>query len=76
MHANIQRLRVARGLTQSEFGAQVGADKTLVSHWETGKSAPALDRLIGVAAALGVTVDELLAPQKATARSTKGARAS
>lgn len=61
VHANILRLRKEKGLTQGELGLLVGADNTMVSHWERGESAPAMRRLPMVAAALGVSVDELLA---------------
>lgn len=69
VHANIKRLREALDLTQAELGARVGRDKTVVSHWEMGKSAPALEILPAVAKALDVTVDELLAHQKPAERS-------
>jgi transcriptional regulator with XRE-family HTH domain len=78
IHGNIQRLRTSLGLTQAQLGDRVDADKTVVSHWERGESAPAIERLPAVAAALGVTVDALLAPavpQRAS-RSRGTARAS
>jgi transcriptional regulator with XRE-family HTH domain len=71
VHGNIKRLRIERGLTQAELGAAVEADNTVVSHWERGESAPGIDRLPAVAAALGVTVDDLLsneAPRRTAQR--------
>lgn len=55
IHLNIYLLRTKKKLTQEELGARCGADKTLVSHWERGISAPGHRRLPLVAAALDTT---------------------
>lgn len=60
-HAELARLREERGLTQTELGLLCGADKTVVSHWEKGHSAPRADTLPLVADALGVVIDDLFA---------------
>lgn len=73
VHRNIKRLREGLALTQTELGSRVGRDKSVVSHWEKGKSAPALEILPAVAKALLVTVDELLAHHRAP--SSKASRA-
>lgn len=61
MHVNIRRLRKELGLTQGQLGELVGADKSVISHWEKGRGSPLSNRIAAVAAALGVSVDELLA---------------
>jgi transcriptional regulator with XRE-family HTH domain len=66
VHANITRLREAKGLTLTEFAAQLAArtktkvDKTRVWHWENGDSAPNGRILPAVAAELDTTIDDLL----------------
>ena len=59
IHANIKRIRKARKMSQRELGEILGLDKTSISHWENNLSAPNWRRLPDVAAALGVTEDEL-----------------
>jgi transcriptional regulator with XRE-family HTH domain len=59
IHANITKLREARGWTQTEFAARVGVDKTRVWHWENGDTAPSGRIMPVVATTLGVTIDEL-----------------
>lgn len=71
IHARIKTRRKARGLSQEELGAKAvnlkgeGVDKTAVSHWENGISSPDIERLPALAAALEITVDELLAEAEA-----------
>ncbi|WP_407936786.1 helix-turn-helix domain-containing protein [Jiella pelagia] len=38
--SNILALRTRLGLSQSEFAAEVGVDRSTVSRWETGASEP------------------------------------
>ena len=64
-HAGLAALRSKRGLTQTQLGEMCGADKSVVSHWETGRSAPRIDALILVADALGVLVDDLYTTKRA-----------
>ena len=61
IHARIRELREERGLSPTELGRLVGADKTAVWHWENGDYAPSRARMPLVADALGVTIDELYA---------------
>ena len=56
----IKKLRVAAGLTQTELAARVGTDQVRISRWETGKVKPSYGMLIKLAAALGVTVNDLI----------------
>ena len=57
----LKELRKLTGLSQKQFGKEVGVSGQSVSEWETGKSRPDSDRLPIVARVLKVTVDELLA---------------
>ena len=59
LHRRIRSLREAAGLTQETLAAFCSVDKTAVSHWETGKSAPRASRIGLVAKALGVSISEL-----------------
>lgn len=61
IHRNIKRFREDRGLTPGELGAAADGDDTYVWHWENGDSIPNKVRLPLVAAALGVTIDDLFA---------------
>ncbi len=65
-HDKLARLRNERGLTQTQLGEKCGADKTVVSHWETGASAPRVDALPLVAEALGVSIDDLYTGARAS----------
>jgi transcriptional regulator with XRE-family HTH domain len=62
IHGRILQLRRDRGLTQEQLANACGVDKTAVSHWEKGLSAPKSERIPQVASALGVTIDELYKP--------------
>lgn len=57
----IQRLRRERGLTQKALAEQLQITDKAVSKWERGLSCPDITLLPGLAAALGVTANELLA---------------
>jgi len=56
----LRALREARRLTQGALGYAVGTTGAAVSQWETGVSAPTMDRLRRLAAALGVTVGQVV----------------
>ena len=61
VHANIRRLRTAKGLSQEEFGKRVGGEhKSVISHWERGRYLPTTAKLPLIARVLGVTIDDLL----------------
>ncbi len=67
-HAEIVRLfadrlrevRRSRGLTQAELARQAQVTVSYVARLEAGGSAPGVDLLARLAAALGITVHELL----------------
>jgi transcriptional regulator with XRE-family HTH domain len=61
----LKRLRAGRGLTQEELAARAGLSVSLVMALEQGKRGnPRLDTLLKLAAALGVTLDELAGPAR------------
>ena len=57
----IRDLRVALGLPQEVLAEQADLSPTYISHIERAEKKPSLSTLIRLAAALGVTVDHLLA---------------
>ena len=57
---NITQLRKAMGLSQEQLAEQVGVSRQSISKWETGQSAPELDKLLLLSQAFGVSTDQLL----------------
>ena len=56
----IKCLRESRNLTQAELAEQIGVSSKTVSKWETAKGLPDITLLQPLAAALGVSVIELM----------------
>src|SRR5687768_5104382 len=59
----LRELRTERGLTLEQVGARANIDISTLSRLESGKRRLALDHIAPLAAALGVSSDELLAVQ-------------
>jgi transcriptional regulator with XRE-family HTH domain len=57
-----RQLRVERGLTLQQVAERASIDLSTLSRLEAGKRRLALDHIPALAAALGVSADELLAP--------------
>ena len=58
---NVERLRKAKGWTQSEVARRSGVSQTFISSLEGGRRRQALVELVAdLARALGCTVDDLL----------------
>ena len=58
------RLKAARrhaGMTRYEASTIAGVRETTIYRWESGRDTPRLDILAPLAAALGLTLDELIA---------------
>lgn len=55
----IAELRGACGLSQNGLGARVHERQSTISKWENGHISPPVDKVVGLAAALEVTVSEL-----------------
>ena len=58
--STIRLLREAKGLTQAELARQLLVSAKTVSKWETAKGLPDISLLEPLAAALGVSVLELM----------------
>ena len=56
----IKSLRESRNLTQAELAEQIGVSSKTISKWETAKGLPDITLLQPLAAALGVSVIELM----------------
>lgn len=61
----ISARRRARGLTQDDLAGLVDVDAETISRMERGASIPSLQRLLSLAAALGIGVGELLSEASA-----------
>ena len=74
---NLRLLREQAGLTQTEMAKKAGVPFRSYQNWEAGSREPRIQALAAVAAALGVTVDELIGqepPKKLSGRpKTSGA---
>lgn len=57
---NLKRLRQRAGLTQDALGERLHVTRQAVSSWETGKTAPDVETLAALAAALEVDVRALI----------------
>ena len=66
----ILKNRQTRGLSQEKLAELVGVSRQAVSKWEVGDAIPDTDKLIPLARALGISVDELLGnvPEEEEAR--------
>ena len=56
----IRRLRESKKMTQEELSEKIFVSGKAVSKWETGQGFPDVSLLEGLAAALGISVIELL----------------
>lgn len=57
----IRRLREEKGMTQAELAERLNVSDKAISKWETGKGYPDITLIEPIAAALGVSVIELMA---------------
>jgi transcriptional regulator with XRE-family HTH domain len=65
IHARIAALRKGLGLTQETLADIIGVGGSSVCHWEKGVARPDHGRLIDVASALGISVEELIEGEEA-----------
>ncbi|MBO2517700.1 MAG: XRE family transcriptional regulator [Clostridiales bacterium] len=70
--AMIRRLREEKGLTQAELAEKLYISDKTVSKWETGKGYPDITLIEPLAAALGVSVPELLSGENISNRNRAG----
>lgn len=66
----ISSLRKERELTQAELAEILNVSNRTISKWENGDGFPDITLLPSIAAALGISVDELLAGEKAPGQET------
>ena len=66
--SNIRQLREARGLTQQQMARASGIPRPTWANLESGAANPTLAVLVKAAAALQVSVEELIAAPRASAR--------
>ncbi len=57
---NIRSLRMANGITQEQFGYELGVSAQAVSRWENGATYPDITMLPMIADFFDVTLDELM----------------
>ncbi len=62
IRSRLRQRRIDRGLTLQQVADAARLDVSTLSRLESGKRRLAVDHLPGIAAALGITVDDLLAP--------------
>lgn len=51
----ITELREKAGLSRAELAAKMERARIVVNRWETGERTPALDEIVPIAAALGIS---------------------
>ncbi len=57
--AKLQRLRIAKGLSQADVAAHMGVSAPSISGWEKGRARPKHDRMGDLAELLGVPLSQL-----------------
>ena len=60
----IAELRKERGMTQEEFGSQIGVTAQTISKWENSNTSPDISLLPVLADAFGITIDSLFSIDK------------
>lgn len=68
----VRERRLACGMTQAELAAKAGVSRQLVAAVEAARHAPAVDAALGIARALGTTVEELFSPHRMAVTSALG----
>lgn len=58
--ATIRRLRIAKGLNQTDIAEKLGVSTVAISNWEANRSQPRRQRIAELAIALGVASDQLV----------------
>ena len=66
--ANLRALRETRGYTQQQLATLAGVPRPTLGHLETGGGNPTLAVMLKLASAFGVTLEELVATPRSTAR--------
>ncbi len=58
--ANLKRIRLNKGIKQTEIAKTLGVDRSFVSNIENGKTNPTLSTIASLAKVLEVSTNELL----------------
>lgn len=66
--ASVRQIREIRGWTQQKLSDLSGVPRATLAGIESGSSNPTLAVLVRIAAAFGVSLDELVSPPRASAR--------
>ena len=56
----LARIRKAKGLTQTELGQMIGVSQRIMHHYENKSEYPPAQKIIELAQALGMSIDELI----------------
>ena len=56
----LAKIRKAKGLTQTELGARIGVSQRIIHHYENKAEYPPSPKIIELAHALDMSIDELL----------------
>lgn len=56
----LRSLRLQRGLTQTQLGERVGLSKRMIFHYEKHATRPPADKVVDLAGALGLHVNDLV----------------
>ena len=57
---NLRKIRLAKGMTQSDLCEKIGADVSYISNVENGNKNPTLSTIERIAKALDVSLDDLM----------------
>lgn len=60
----LQELRKNHGYSQEALSEKLGVSRQAISKWERGESSPDTDNLIALAKIYGITLDDILNPDK------------
>jgi transcriptional regulator with XRE-family HTH domain len=71
---NVEALRAARHMTQSELAKKSGLPRSTLTNIESGSGNPSLSNLVKLSRALHVTIEELLAKPKVECHLTKSSK--
>lgn len=69
--ARLAALRKAAGYTQAELGAELGVSQRMMAFYESPEANPPASTLAAMAAALRISVDELVGAASRTKRAAK-----
>ena len=67
MVMRIQAIRKERGIQQTVLAEKMGVSQSVISEWEKEVYLPKARQLPALAAALGVTINELFSPESIVA---------